>query len=432
MKQLIHLSLILVLCVISLSGISQNVGIGINTPLARLHVTDSNVVFSAAYTDGTLPFHLPFSGAGSRLMWMPTIGAFRAGTVSSNYWNRDSIGLYSFAAGIDARATGKAATALGQDTRAGADFSTAIGFQSTAIGQFSISMGQSSRSYGNSAVSFGYNTTASGNYSTSMGGFTTASIDYSTALGYFTTASGYSSTAMGNYTIASGDNSTSMGKNSLASGNYSTAMGFGTTASGGFSTAMGFSSVASANAATAMGYTTTASGLYSTAMGAGTIAKSYSSFALGTYNDTIAGSNPTAFVATDPLVTFGNGNNGARTNAMVIYKNGSTDITGFTRLGRTADAAPAIKMKTITATGPAVDGTIAITHGLDATKILSVAVFMEYGLGPAETIPPFYTISPGFEFQYQIRTSDIFISNKNSNSYNLGSRPVKLLITYTY
>ncbi len=40
---------IMLICFLYLSGFinAQNVGIGITTPMARLHVTDSSVVFSA-------------------------------------------------------------------------------------------------------------------------------------------------------------------------------------------------------------------------------------------------------------------------------------------------------------------------------------------------------------------------------------------------
>ena len=97
---------------------AQNVGIGTTNPLARLHVTDSNVIFSAPAGDGSFPFYLPISGTGTRLMWMPLIGAFRVGTVTDNNWNKDSIGLFSFASGVDAKALGMASTAMGQGTQA--------------------------------------------------------------------------------------------------------------------------------------------------------------------------------------------------------------------------------------------------------------------------------------------------------------------------
>jgi hypothetical protein len=87
-------------------------------------------------------------------------------------------------------------------------------------------------------------------------------------------------------------------------------------------------------------------------------------------------------------------------------------------------------MKKLTGTGPVTDGTKPIAHDLDAAKILSVSVLMEYGLGPGETIPPEYTTSAGYEFEYQVRTNDIFLLNKPGNSANIDERPVRILITY--
>src|SRR4051812_30352673 len=86
---------------------AQNVGIGTTNPVARLHVADSNVLFSA---NGDVPFPVfrnpPVSGQGRRMMWYPDKAAFRAGYVSGANWDKDSIGSYSFATGSDAKAKG--------------------------------------------------------------------------------------------------------------------------------------------------------------------------------------------------------------------------------------------------------------------------------------------------------------------------------------
>ena len=157
----------------------------------------------------TNPPTAPVSGAGTRLMWIPSRSAFRVGTVElsgSGYWDAANIGLFSFATGYNTRANGYTSTAMGAST------------------------------------------TASGLYSTAMGVFTTASGFYSTAIGASNTASGSASTAMGNATTASGQASTAMGQNTTASGSASTAMGLSTIASGGYSTAMGVYNVNNPNA----------------------------------------------------------------------------------------------------------------------------------------------------------------------------------------
>ncbi len=175
-------------------------GLGTNTPAARLHVADSNVVFTGPSTLPTSPAAPPFEGAGTRMMWYPDKAAFRVGSLtfsSGSFWNRDSIGEYSVAMGIGAKATGDAAI---------------------AIGAFA-------ESRGNAAISMGQTTKAFGLTSTAMGSFTTANGWSSTAMGDFSKAIGYASTAMGTSTDANGDISTTMGLNSAANGFASLVIG---------------------------------------------------------------------------------------------------------------------------------------------------------------------------------------------------------------
>lgn len=209
MKQLLFL---LSFALSILQSQAQNVGIGTTTPLARLHVADSSVVFTAI---GDVPSsgagNVPVTGPGRRMMWYSPKAAFRAGYVGNAQWDTDNIGKYSFASG--------------------------------------------------------YNTKASGTYSVAMGSQNIASNLSSFAVGGDNIASGYNSTAMGANTTASGSFSTAMGASTNASGNTSTAMGVATNASGETSTAMGESTNATALCAVAMGYNTTASGIYSFAAG---------------------------------------------------------------------------------------------------------------------------------------------------------------------
>ena len=62
------------------------VGIGTTTPLARLHVTDSSVLFSAAGDTLTTPGNTSLSGEGRRMMWYADKAAFRVGYL--NYYGR--------------------------------------------------------------------------------------------------------------------------------------------------------------------------------------------------------------------------------------------------------------------------------------------------------------------------------------------------------
>jgi len=90
---------------------SGNVGIGTITPKARLHVADSSVVFTGSATIfDFLPAPSvpppPISGGGTRMMWYPQRAAFRVGFVNGLNWDKDNIGLFSFASGYSTKASG--------------------------------------------------------------------------------------------------------------------------------------------------------------------------------------------------------------------------------------------------------------------------------------------------------------------------------------
>ena len=247
-----------------LSTFSQNVGIGTTVPVARLHVADSNVVFTGAPDlPATTNFNPPVQGPGTRMMWYPQKAAFRAGGVDAAQWDKDSIGSYSFATGYKAKAKG---------------------WMSTAAGESSY---------------------ASGRASVAMGEYPSATGDYSVAIGYYARAYGIASAALGFSTTASGNNAMAMGSGSIASGTNSTALGY-SEASGDYSTAMGLSNIAK--------------GFGSSAAGTNTKAKSAFSFVVGKYNDTTAVSS--LFEVGNGTSEI------ARSNAMTVYSNGYVWIQG--------------------------------------------------------------------------------------------------------
>ena len=270
--------------------ISQN-GMVHNTT----NMATDNFVFGSVKMDDTTG-----TADNNRFYFNKAKGAFRAGRVTTNNWNNDSVGIYSFAAGTDSKAKGDNATAIGEGT-------SASGHSSTALGAI---------------------TNASGWVSTALGGETKAQANYSTALGYRSNASGDYSTAIGNSTTASGNSSTAMGNGTTASGSGSTAMGGLTTASGSFSFATGVFSTASGNTSTAIGVAN-ASGDYSAAIGIGVNAPSYGETSIGLNNTayTLATNGATTFNAADRLFSIGNGTaDNARSNALTIFKNGNTGI----------------------------------------------------------------------------------------------------------
>jgi Head domain of trimeric autotransporter adhesin len=168
-----------------------NVGIGISTPLSFLHVKGSFFII-----DSTIRT-MPVNGAGTRMMWIPSKGAFRAGRVDNTQWDSANIGYYSFAVGYGNTASNHYDVAMGQNNTAGpgrwafamGSNSIASGDNSTAMGEFSFASG-----IGATALSGGE---ASGRYSTGLspGGY----------------SSGYASVSIGFISNAIGDNSTSMG-----------------------------------------------------------------------------------------------------------------------------------------------------------------------------------------------------------------------------
>ena len=254
--------------------------------------------------------------------------------------DRGATGNYALATGFNTTASGTYSTAMGRSTVASAFNTIAIGNQATASSVGSISLGSFTTANGSNSTAIGSQTNASGNNSTAFGSQTTALGSYSTAMGRNTTAEAYS-TAMGDGTEASGTYSTAMGRNTIASGNYSTTMGFNTTASsqaatamgweteasGDYSAAMGINNVASGNYSFAMGLNNTASGAASFAMGIATTAPSYTETVVGAYNTTYTPNSSSEWNSNDRLFVIGNGGDFvARSNAMVVLKNGNTGI----------------------------------------------------------------------------------------------------------
>ena len=183
---------------LSINAYSQNVGIGTTTPLARLHVTDSNVVFSADDNVSGSSFTPVPGGQGRRMLWYPSKAAFRVGYVTSTNWDKDSIGTYSFAAGRNTRAVGNyASTALGDGAIAVGESSTAIGWGTYAVGSSSLSLGNASRAYGDYSAAIGLGSIAQEFGSVALGNQSHALGVSSCALGSSLRATAYSSTVVG-------------------------------------------------------------------------------------------------------------------------------------------------------------------------------------------------------------------------------------------
>jgi autotransporter adhesin len=268
-----------------------------------------------------------------------------------------------------------------------------------------------------------------GTWSFATGRNTRASGNYSTAIGNLTNAPGIFSTAMGNSTSAFGDFSTSMGSGTIADGIYSTAMGNATNADGQYSTAMGSGTFASGIASTAIGQFTKSIGTATTAMGWGSIAKALSSTAIGSFNDSIITSNPTTWVTTDPLLIIGNGTaNNARSNALVVYKNGNTDINGYTQLGKPTEGSPGIKVKKLTLNTSGSQGVCTfVAHGLTQSKILSISGLATVS-GGFQIIPNH--IQAGFQYTLNVDNANIAVCTVAGSSGSILNATVKIVVVY--
>lgn len=206
-----------------------------------------------------------------------------------------------------------------------------LGTNNVASGPASFSSGSNASATGAMATAFGYSAVASGYASTAFGYMPSASGAVSTALGQQTSASGNCSTALGFVTKTSGDFSTAMGYYTIASGPVSTAFGQSCIASGGASTAFGDQTTASGGVSTALGYNTRALGAITTALGESTTAQAFDSLVIGRFN--IIQGNTTGWVATDDLFVIGNGSSdSARSNALVVKKNGDAVVSGALRV----------------------------------------------------------------------------------------------------
>lgn len=107
---------------------------------------------------------------GSKMMWIASKGAFRAGLFAQNNSH-----LYS--------QIGQNSIALGAHNLATELSSVAIGYWNTSLGRSSLAIGESTRATGAYAVSMGYHTIASGQSSFAIGERVDASGKYSTAIG---------------------------------------------------------------------------------------------------------------------------------------------------------------------------------------------------------------------------------------------------------
>lgn len=110
-----------------------------------------------------------------------------------------------------------------------------------------------------------------------------------------------------------------------------------------------------------------------------------------------------------------------------ITTNNGLVVDNFSKLGNDA---PAIKVKKLTGTTGAAQGDIIpISHGLTSTKILSITVLVQFETN-GQYVPHSYTNTNGYQFDFFSDPTNIHIRNHPTNSGQILSKPIKVMITY--
>jgi len=103
-------------------------------------------------------------------------------------------------------------------------------------------------------------------------------------------------------------------------------------------------------------------------------------------------------------------------------------INGFTTLGT---GAPKIKMKKLIGTTAATEGAeVAINHGVTGSKIIAVDIRVESATATAWFPDNIVTVAVGSQYEYYWGTLSVVIKNHPTNSENILSKPITVLITY--
>lgn len=167
-------------------------------------VTNNNVL----YVPGTLGVGAEPAADGLtvKMLWVPSRGAIRAGTIGGTSTNWDYVSL------------GEASSAFGDDNLATGNYSTSLGSFSRSEGQWSFSGGSQSQATNDAAFAFGANTIAGGQNSLALG-------QNSITTGRAALCCGADGVASGNFSFVANDAN-------VASGTSAAVFGFGSTVRG--------------------------------------------------------------------------------------------------------------------------------------------------------------------------------------------------------
>jgi hypothetical protein len=130
-----------------------------------------------------------FKDAVTAMQWNPNTASFRVGRCSNGTaW--DTLGNYSFSAGLDGSASGQSSMSLGQGNLVTGNFAVGIGFSNTASAAYSYAIGNDNTSQSSqNTFCFGQGNTSSGGPSMTLGFDCTASAADAIAIGDTATSS---------------------------------------------------------------------------------------------------------------------------------------------------------------------------------------------------------------------------------------------------
>jgi hypothetical protein len=130
-------------------------GLNTTTPQMRFHVEDGGILSTGVQGTNTV------TGAGTRLMWIPDMAAFRAGRVGIDgttigFWDAANVGVGSAAFGTDNRAAGEDSFAQGNLNNVNGECSVAFGGGNVITNDLGFAMGRLNNILNQQSISLGF------------------------------------------------------------------------------------------------------------------------------------------------------------------------------------------------------------------------------------------------------------------------------------
>ncbi|MCE3280291.1 MAG: Flagellar hook-length control protein FliK [Bacteroidetes bacterium] len=175
-----------------------NVLIGSSANNASLAVNGNDGLFSTG-TFGSV--YTPVQGAGSKMIWYPSKGAFRGGRVSLDQWDTARIGEYSMAFGYNTKSRVRSFSSGFECESVDYSFSAGRRSRATPTGPYpqgnSVSLGDSCQALSYRDVTIGRNNISAGAINILIGFSNTSPGGQSVCMGSFCNTSGNRSTVLG-------------------------------------------------------------------------------------------------------------------------------------------------------------------------------------------------------------------------------------------